>query len=142
LAGAAAAEGDFAGAWRGTFRPVTKGQSTQTVTLEYDVAPDLSVTGHIGGARLAHAKLARHAWVYRNLLGHKTEYNIQGELEGSILPEGDKGWNRVYIHLRSAAGSTTAPVCSPIVSRNWGKNDMMPMRVVTFGRAAQPPRQP
>lgn len=131
---AADGQNSFIGSWRGTFHPVTKEQSSETLTLEFKVAPDLNVTGHIGGAQLANAKLQRHPWAYRKVFGHKTEYNIQGELKGSILSHGDRGWNRIYIHLRHDATQTTKPICAPIVSIDWGKHGMMPMTMLSFGQ--------
>lgn len=125
------------GSWSAKLRPITLAQSTQTIALKLDVAPDLSVTGKLGNAELVNARLQRHPWAYRKLLRHKTEWNIQGELKGNILsPADNRGWDRVYIHLRQGELLHTISA-SVTASVDWGKGDMMPMRPVTLKKVEQ-----
>lgn len=77
------------GAWKGTARMSASETTSSDLEVQVEIHPDAAVTGWVGGAKIATAKLANNrSWLGRRL-GLRTDYIILGE---AVLPSGQRRW--------------------------------------------------
>jgi len=75
----------LAGHWTGFGDVVVSWTRARTLPADIVIAGDGVVTGTIGDAKLLNARFRKNRGRLASMMGWKTEYIIEGELEGPIL---------------------------------------------------------